>query len=327
MYEERFLPFARDDAYGELGLVLYTGNVFQKLRIFFLAVTLVPLRAFLSLWLITSFYVWVRLSVLLPPRHRSLFIASLGKIHCRICLLVLGFVKVRWIKVKDAGYGRNLECGTLKPAGIVSNHCSWADILVHMAHSFPAFAAKAQTKKMPFVGLISQAMDCLYVDREQSQGVAGLVRDRMIQSQNGTGDVAHPMLLFPEGTTTNGKYLLPFKTGAFLAGVPLQPVVLRYGTGRVSPSWDTIPGSRHVFLMLCEPFHSVTCYELPVYVPNEQEKNDPKVYAENLHRCMRKFAHMKETTATYPDKVKFHEVLEKKYGIVRNHRKSADKIN
>ena len=40
---------------------------------------------------------------------------------------------------------------------------------------------------------------------------------------------ARPLLLFPEGTTTNGRYLLPFKTGAVLAGLPLQPVVIQYG--------------------------------------------------------------------------------------------------
>lgn len=34
--------------------------------------------------------------------------------------------------------------------------------------------------------------------------------------------------LHRQGTTSNGDYLLPFKTGAFLAGVPVQPVVLHY---------------------------------------------------------------------------------------------------
>jgi len=32
-----------------------------------------------------------------------------------------------------------------------------------------------------------------------------------------------------QGTTTNGRYLLPFRTGAFLAGVPVQPVIIKYG--------------------------------------------------------------------------------------------------
>lgn len=33
----------------------------------------------------------------------------------------------------------------------------------------------------------------------------------------------------PQGTTSNGTCLLPFKTGAFLAGLPVQPVIIKYG--------------------------------------------------------------------------------------------------
>lgn len=51
--------------------------------------------------------------------------------------------------------------------------------------------------------------------------------------------------MFPflsEGTTTNGDYLLPFKTGAFLAGAPVQPVILRYPYSIFSPAWDSMDG-------------------------------------------------------------------------------------
>ncbi len=44
-----------------------------------------------------------------------------------------------------------------------------------------------------------------------------------------------PMMLFPEGTTTNNKYLMPFKRGAFVAGVPVQPLVLKYRCGSGYP--------------------------------------------------------------------------------------------
>ncbi len=37
-----------------------------------------------------------------------------------------------------------------------------------------------------------------------------------------------------QGTTTNGRYLLPFRTGAFLAGVPVQPVIIKYGQVRTA---------------------------------------------------------------------------------------------
>lgn len=48
--------------------------------------------------------------------------------------------------------------------------------------------------------------------------------------------------LTAEGTTTNGDYLLTFKTGAFLAGIPVLPVILKYPYERFSVAWDTISG-------------------------------------------------------------------------------------
>ena len=44
-----------------------------------------------------------------------------------------------------------------------------------------------------------------------------------------------------QGTTTNGRYLLPFRTGAFLAGVPVQPVIIKYGQARVAAGRPLIP--------------------------------------------------------------------------------------
>lgn len=41
-----------------------------------------------------------------------------------------------------------------EPVVIVSNHCSWIDILVHMSHFFPAFVARHGTKNMMLIGLI-----------------------------------------------------------------------------------------------------------------------------------------------------------------------------
>ena len=54
----------------------------------------------------------------------------------------------------------------------------------------------------------------------------------------------------PEGTTTNGNYILPFKTGAFLAGTPIQPVILRYPYIHFSPAWETISGASNSHVLL-----------------------------------------------------------------------------
>lgn len=124
-------------------------------------------------------------------------------------------------------------------------------------------------------------------------------------------------MCFAEGTTTNGDYLLPFKTGAFLAKTPVMPVILKYPYERFSPAWDTITGAsdicfnmcheprtspsgrinnsqnllvlvqvRHVCLLLCQFINYLEVIRLPVYCPTAKECSDPKFYAENVRRLM-----------------------------------------
>lgn len=50
------------------------------------------------------------------------------------------------------------------------------------------------------------------------------------------------MKYLAEGTTTNGEYLLPFKTGAFVSKAPVLPIILRYPFDRFSPAWESISG-------------------------------------------------------------------------------------
>lgn len=52
-----------------------------------------------------------------------------------------------------------------------------------------------------------------------------------------------------EGTTTNGEFLLPFKTGGFLAKAPVLPVILQYHYQRFSPAWDSISGVSTLIVM------------------------------------------------------------------------------
>ncbi|GKA89362.1 hypothetical protein Tco_0811174 [Tanacetum coccineum] len=80
-------------------------------------------------------------------------------------------------------------------------------------------------------------------------------------------DKSAPMMMFFPGTTRNGDYILPFKTGAFLAKAHVLPVILKYPYERFSPAWDSIWG-------------------LPVYYHSQEEKDDSKLYAENVRRLM-----------------------------------------
>lgn len=54
----------------------------------------------------------------------------------------------------------------------------------------------------------------------------------------------NPLLLFPEGTTSNGSCLLRFKTGVFASGVPVYPVTVKYNVRRFSPAFERCVGCR-----------------------------------------------------------------------------------
>ena len=91
-----------------------------------------------------------------------------------------------------------------------------------------------------------------------------------------------------QGTTTNGQCLLPFRTGAFVAGKPVQPMLLSYGRHPDGPSlsWETIEFPNHLKLVLSTLLNSVRVVELPVYHPSADEARDAGLYARNVRAYM-----------------------------------------
>ena len=87
--------------YGELGMA--PQPLLEKLRLALLALTVLPIKVLGTLGCVVSFWACCRLSFLLPAAVRSEVVAALGRWHCRCCLLWLGFWRVSWIRVGDAG--------------------------------------------------------------------------------------------------------------------------------------------------------------------------------------------------------------------------------
>ncbi len=112
----------------------------------------------------------------------------------------------------------------------ISNHLSWVDILALGGASGTAFVAKAELGKAPVVGWLARMNRSVFVSREDRLGVADQI-NRLREALADNWSVT----VFPEGTTTDGKSLLPFKTSMLRVleppppGVLVQPVVLDYG--------------------------------------------------------------------------------------------------
>ena len=84
------------------------------------------------------------------------------------------------------------------------------------------------------------------------------------------------VLVFPEGTCTNGRALLTFRRGAFTSGRPVQPVAILY-PGTSSVTWTTDSGSMVwvVARLLATPHTPATATFLPVVAPSPRARCDP----------------------------------------------------
>lgn len=112
----------------------------------------------------------------------------------------------------------------------VANHISWMDILALAGASGTAFVAKAELAETPVVGWLASLNRTVFVKREHRMGVAeqiNALKEALVDNWSVT--------VFPEGTTTDGQSLLPFKTSMLSVleppppGVLVQPVTIDYG--------------------------------------------------------------------------------------------------
>ena len=110
----------------------------------------------------------------------------------------------------------------------VSNHVSWSDIPVLGARIKAAFVAKSEVGGWGAVGWLATLADTVYVERTRRTST-GDQRDA-ISERLALGD---NIILFPEGTNSDGVVVLPFKSSLFavIDGLPdmlIQPVTIAY---------------------------------------------------------------------------------------------------
>nr|XP_021542768.1 lysophosphatidylcholine acyltransferase 1-like [Neomonachus schauinslandi] len=111
------------------------------------------------------------------------------------------------------------------------------------------------------------------------------------------------IMIFPEGTCTNRTCLITFKPGAFIPGVPVQPVALRYPNklDTITWTWQGPGALKILWLTLCQFHNRVEIEFLPVYSPSEEEKKDPALYASNVRRVMAEALGISVTDYTFED--------------------------
>ena len=167
---------------------------------------------FITLAFALAQFVFMRLS----PRH----VGILPRAYHVTCLRLLG--------IKLDIEGRLAE----GPSLIVANHASWLDILVIGAIGEVTFIAKQEVAGWPVFGWLARLQRSVFVDRERrtrTGAAKGAIERRL--------EAGERMVLFAEGTSSDGNRVLPFRTALFSAAgfrtadgsqVPVQPLSLAY---------------------------------------------------------------------------------------------------
>jgi len=177
-----------------------------------------PIRAITR---ITLYLLW---TLLLMPVQAFILVFNrrmsirLPVFYHRICARILGFDVVV--------HG---EMTASRPALFVCNHTSYVDITV-LASVIPgSFVAKAEIAGWPFFGMLAKLQRTVFIDRRGPR--AAEHRDDMIK-RLAAGDC---LILFPEGTSSDGNRVLPFKSSLFgvaeqaeSKGLVIQPVSVAY---------------------------------------------------------------------------------------------------
>lgn len=120
------------------------------------------------------------------------------------------------------------------PLLIACNHVSWLDIVVLSSVAPVSFVAKSEVARWPLFGSLARLQRTVFVDRQRRHATGGS-RDEMRERLK-SGDI---LVLFAEGTSGDGRSVLPFKSSFFGAadepGVLVQPVALAYRGHRNLP--------------------------------------------------------------------------------------------
>ena len=190
-----------------------------------------------------------------------------------------------------------------------------------MSINSSGFLSKEETRNVPLVGTIATGINCLFVKRESEADRARIfVELEKRQRDFYDGKILSPLVVFPEGTTTNGKYILKFKKGAFYSLLPIKPqLILLDDDLNYSVAIGVSSTAFNYFRSLCYLGCKMYLCELPVIKPtdymweNYSDLGSEKweIYAEVTRKIMCEIGKLKPSNRTFRDSKKYENSLYK----------------
>lgn len=154
-----------------------------------------------------------------------------------------------------------------------SNHTAFIDPFLICYTNIVSSVMKIELSYNKITQFVYESSDPIYVDRKTAKGATKYIIDR-VNDENRT-----PVLIYPEGTLTNGECLLKFHRGAFLTEKKVQPISVRYWQPLVPKDWNTYAWVepniiKHFLCLFSMPFSFVTIeYLSPIQLNKEGNGN------------------------------------------------------
>jgi 1-acyl-sn-glycerol-3-phosphate acyltransferase len=190
----------------------------------------------------------------------------------------------RWSRSTLHRMGVSINATGSSAAGLIaSNHLSYLDIMVYSAIAPCAFISKSEVRGWPAVGWIATLAGTIYVDRSRRSETRTVQPE--IQAALASG---MRLVLFPEGTSSDGLGLLRFHSSLFQPAVdlhaPVSAASIAYtvpdGAGTDACHWGDVPLFPHLINLLSK--HSVTA--TVKFSPDSFRFSDRKQAAEQMYQ-------------------------------------------
>ncbi|XP_037103747.1 lysophosphatidylcholine acyltransferase 2 [Syngnathus acus] len=264
-------------------------------------IILVPLRAILiSLVLMVTWPVAVIITFKHPLKGAVAPMTGWRRLMCQSVMAALGRAYYFCMGFRVVVKGKQVGSAEA-PILAVAPHSTFFDGIVCIVAGLPSTVSRVENLATPIFGRFVRCLQPVLVSRKDPDSRKNTIQE--IVGRAKSGGLWPQVLIFPEGTCTNRSCLITFKLGAFIPGVPVQPIILRYPNkiDTVTWTWQGFSSRTLLLLTLCQLYTTVEIEFLPPHIPTEEEKKSPALLASKVRDIMAKALGVPVTDHTYED--------------------------
>uniref|UniRef100_A0A6Q2YSG5 EF-hand domain-containing protein n=1 Tax=Esox lucius TaxID=8010 RepID=A0A6Q2YSG5_ESOLU len=200
-----------------------------------LGIFLVPIRAiFLTLVVLVTWCVAVITTFMHPLKGAVEPMTGWRRFLCRTVMAFLGRTYYFFMGFRVVVKGQQASSAEA-PILVVAPHSTFFDGIVCIVAGLPSTVSRTENLDTPIFGRFLRCLQPVLVSRQDPDSRKNTIME--IESRAKSGGRWPQLLVFPEGTCTNRSCLITFKQGAFVPGVPVQPVVMRYPNRLDTVTW------------------------------------------------------------------------------------------